>query len=577
MKSGYDGTIRFDTRVDPQGFNKGVSKLSGSMNKVMKVISALFQKILVGVVVAVAAIALIGVAFGFVIGMVIKFSKKLTESLYKSLSSTSAFRDQVVELQTAFDALDGAGQALGASLLNAIAPVLLKIIDWLVEAINWVSMFIASLAGQKTVMQYVSGSTNTAASSTGKLVKNTKDLKKAAEGALAAFDEIDVLQMEKAEESGGGGGSGATGGNIILKEVAVPDNFVKSSWESFKNWMHDSVIIPIGNWFSTLYSDIGKLLMDKVISPVAGWLAEAFTNVTNPAWWDEKFQELAQWADGIVQWLLENFFRPIGNFFNEKLIQPIADGLTAAITGIKNAFEAVKTSLINAWSTVYSWFRDTVINPIRDAFTVALNFIKTFFTTILLEIQNLWGTAGTWFQSSVTEPIKNAFFIALDAIKSKFETIFNGIKDFMKNVINTIIDFLNGMLQGIVMGINAAINALNSIHVTIPEWIPMIGGKSWGMSIPTVTAPQIPRLATGAVIPPNAAFAAVLGDQSSGKNLEAPEGLIRQIMQEELGNIKTDVEIKFGGSLGALIRELKPYIDKENTRIGSSLVGRVSQ
>lgn len=575
MKSGYDGTIRFDTKVDPKGFNEGVNKLSLSMDKVMKVIAAVFQRILIGVAVAVAAIALIGVAFGFVIGMVIKFSKKLTESLYKSLSSTSAFRDQVVELKTAFDALDGAGQALGASLLNAIAPVLLKIIDWLVEAINWVSMFIASLAGQKTVMQYVSGSTSTAANSTGKLVKNTKDLKKAAEGALAAFDEINVLQMEKAEESGGGGG--ATGGNIVLKEVAVPDNFVKSSWESFKTWMHDSIITPIGNWFSELYADIGQWLLDKVITPVAGWLAEAFTNITNPAWWDEKFQELAQWADGIVQWLLENFFRPIGNFFNEKLITPIAEGIGALINSIKNAFESLKTSLQTAWSSVYGWFRDTVINPIRDAFSAALTAIKGFFTTKLLEIQNLWGTAEAWFQTSVTEPIKNAFFIALDAIESRFETVFNNIKNFMKNVVNTIIDFLNGMLHGIVMGINAAINALNSIHVTIPEWIPMIGGKSWGMSIPTVTAPQIPRLATGAVIPPNAAFAAVLGDQSSGKNLEAPEGLIRQIMQEELGNIKTDVEIKFGGSLGALIRELKPYIDKENTRIGSSLVGRVSQ
>ncbi len=47
---------------------------------------------------------------------------------------------------------------------------------------------------------------------------------------------------------------------------------------------------------------------------------------------------------------------------------------------------------------------------------------------------------------------------------------------------------------------------------------------------------NLPHLATGAVIPANGEFMAVLGDQKYGKNLEAPEGLIRQIMREELGS-----------------------------------------
>lgn len=46
---------------------------------------------------------------------------------------------------------------------------------------------------------------------------------------------------------------------------------------------------------------------------------------------------------------------------------------------------------------------------------------------------------------------------------------------------------------------------------------------------------SIPALATGAVIPPNGEFLAVLGDQKKGRNLEAPENLIRQIVREESG------------------------------------------
>ena len=45
----------------------------------------------------------------------------------------------------------------------------------------------------------------------------------------------------------------------------------------------------------------------------------------------------------------------------------------------------------------------------------------------------------------------------------------------------------------------------------------------------------MPYLATGAVIPPRSEFLAVLGDQKNGRNLEAPESLIRQIVREETG------------------------------------------
>ena len=51
-----------------------------------------------------------------------------------------------------------------------------------------------------------------------------------------------------------------------------------------------------------------------------------------------------------------------------------------------------------------------------------------------------------------------------------------------------------------------------------------------------VYSTDVPALASGAVIPPNREFMAVLGDQTSGRNLEAPEDLIRQIVREESGS-----------------------------------------
>ena len=85
---------------------------------------------------------------------------------------------------------------------------------------------------------------------------------------------------------------------------------------------------------------------------------------------------------------------------------------------------------------------------------------------------------------------------------------------------------------------------------------------------------NIPHLAQGAVIPPNREFLAVLGDQNSGKNLEAPENLIRQIVREETSATKseTSVNVNFSGNLAQLARILKPEIEKETKRQGTSLI-----
>ena len=97
----------------------------------------------------------------------------------------------------------------------------------------------------------------------------------------------------------------------------------------------------------------------------------------------------------------------------------------------------------------------------------------------------------------------------------------------------------------------------------------------------------LPALATGAVIPPNQEFAAVLGDQRYGRNLEAPEGLIRQIIQEEMRDVLMEIRDALSGRGGIAggrplnvtmetdgkqwARVHLPYINGEDTRIGVSM------
>ena len=76
----------------------------------------------------------------------------------------------------------------------------------------------------------------------------------------------------------------------------------------------------------------------------------------------------------------------------------------------------------------------------------------------------------------------------------------------------------------------------------------------------------IPYLASGAVIPPNAPFMAVLGDQKSGTNIEAPLETIKQALADVLTQGGEDITINFTGDLAALARVLTPSITRQQRR-----------
>lgn len=126
------------------------------------------------------------------------------------------------------------------------------------------------------------------------------------------------------------------------------------------------------------------------------------------------------------------------------------------------------------------------------------------------------------------------------------------LKAIFRVPINAIIDTLNGLISGI----NQVISALNSIHFGFPDDFPIKqwAGVSLGFNIGKVN--PIPHLANGAVIPPNSQFLAMLGDQKSGTNIEAPLDTIKQAVSEVIAD--QNINVNFGGTMGALIRVLNP-------------------
>jgi hypothetical protein len=187
---------------------------------------------------------------------------------------------------------------------------------------------------------------------------------------------------------------------------------------------------------------------------------------------------------------------------------------------------------------------------------------------------DFWTNIGTALDSAAAD-IQQGWNDAWTAVSDFVSDIWEGITDTIETAINGIIGLVNSMISAIVGGVNGVISVLNGFGFDVPEWAQdKLGVKRVGFNIDPITAPQIPYLAQGAVIPANHEFLAVLGDQTNGTNIEAPLATIQQALAEvmEAYTGQQDITIRFAGDLAQLARVLKPYIDKEENRRGAKLV-----
>lgn len=113
----------------------------------------------------------------------------------------------------------------------------------------------------------------------------------------------------------------------------------------------------------------------------------------------------------------------------------------------------------------------------------------------------------------------------------------NGLAQGIANGTTGITRVLNNMISEVnrtIGNINNAISGVEHAFTFSYDVVGPTGVHRWGnywMNLPRVSS--VPYLASGAVIPPRSEFLAVLGDQKTGNNIEAPEGLLRKIVREE--------------------------------------------
>lgn len=186
---------------------------------------------------------------------------------------------------------------------------------------------------------------------------------------------------------------------------------------------------------------------------------------------------------------------------------------------ISEKTQAFAEGFINKWNSLTEKVKN-IVSILANSLKEKVDFIKSGFKTFI-----------DWIKTDFVNWWKKAW----ENVKNTFKNVFDALVNIAKVPINGVIGLINGMIRGIISGVNTAIGVLNRIKIKVPDWVPKIGGSTWGFTIPTMTAPQIPYLAKGTVVPRNAGeFAAILGDNKRETEVVSPLSTMKQAMMDAL-------------------------------------------
>lgn len=296
----------------------------------------------------------------------------------------------------------------------------------------------------------------------------------------------------------------------------------------------------------------------RIVSPVATWF---YKSLVKPV--VDMFLEGWEFIKKTMVQFVTGFLVPF-------IIDPIRQLFTSVWSFVSQyatqAWEIIKA----LWLTGVAFMDKFIIKPLVKFFRVAWTTIKDLALNAYNFMIETLTPFATWVYDNVITPVKQFFSGLWDGVKTAFTLAFEFIGREIKGFVNGWLDIFDGFLNSIIDGVNFMIGKLNTLSFVVPDWVPDIGGQSFGFNLDKLGKIKVPRLAEGAVIPPNSEFLAVLGDQKQGTNIETPLATMveafRTAMREE-GNNNITINVKEKRGLG---KYLKFEIDKENNRQGRS-------
>ena len=526
----------------------------------------------------------------------------MREHIGAALMSNEDFRASTYQLQAAL-------WVVAEPIYQSILPAIQTLIRWLTIGMLYIATFFNTLRGKtlkegikaaKALQKQSEAYKNTAKSAGGatsankKAAKSMKDLAKETEEAnknLADFDELMILSEDKLDEinTPSGSSAGSTLGGVSSGfddlESLLNDSDMQNLTD-FQEWVTENkgaieTALEIAG-LGLLGLGIGSVI--KKIGNLLGWFKKKDDGL------DRQTKKTQRETEAVTE--MSNAFATVPGYASVfafgldsvtdsamGLIPQLGDatdgayGLAPAVDMVTESLFGTEPALSNATQNLYA-LTDTE-EPIKNwSSNIAYN-ITTAMDSVASNVYESLLSTGTNINNWVTETSTNFANWGMNVADNMYATASNiasnwgealstawtNFKNFMTATGEKISGFWNENKASVI-----TVGVLAGLTFTGIALAPYTGGASL----------MLPALARGAVLPANQPFLAMLGDQKNGRNLEAPEGLIRQIFQEEMarmdyngrGNTPVILELD-GRELGrAIINAGK----SESRRLGTKVV-----
>lgn len=367
--------------------------------------------------------------------------------------------------------------------------------------------------------------------------------------------------------------------STVLSVLGQVCDLVKVLWETVLvptfEWIMQTVapvLAPLITFIADSFMASWQLIMTALNTflIVAGGIIDFLTKVFQGDWkgaWEAiKKAAIAAWArlqTGVqapfnaIKLKIENVWDAVQTKTGE-VWGFISSALGGSWEGIKkNAgiwFERIKTTIGTVWTNIQTaaglvW--GTITSALRTTWETIKTTATEKFNAVKANVYNAWSFLKTkaetiWsnIKDFIVTPLQTIWDKAVEVgagIKDAFVGAFTGLSDLLKTPINAVIGAVNWLIDSI----NSAIGNIESVFSFGFTFTNPFTGASQhvGYTATFPRVPRIPELALGAVIPPNAPFMAMLGDQKHGTNIEAPLETIKQAVSEVTGSRSGQIHV----------------------------------
>lgn len=401
--------------------------------------------------------------------------------------------------------------------------------------------------------------------------KSLKNTEKQTKKVLAGFDDIQILSAQTADNTSGGLDSGLQGlGGDLSGDAPDGSAYVEEI---------DETLTAIMGIVALSLAAVGLILLfTGNIGWGIGFIISGAAMLTVTMASASKFKE-----KGIIQMLTTIMGVAGGALLALGIIllwiggvvgAPIAIGMI--IAGGALIVSAVAAQAAFAPNDIAAWL--SLIMGIAGGALLALGVILCMVGSIPMGVGMIIAGAGSLVtafalnSNAVVDWIRNVWSAVVGFFNRYIAPVFTAKfwLDLAKNCGNGLIGGFEAAINGIIgmfeKMINWIVDGINSIGFDIPDWL---GGGHFGFNIPRASFGRvsIPRLAQGAVIPPNREFLAVLGDQKQGTNIEAPLSTIQDAVSAVVSTQNEETQY--------ILREILEAI--LGIQIGDEVIGRASQ